>query len=187
MPTIVKKNQLIAVALVIVFLLPMILAQVFFTHPDWVSGKTNQGVLVKNQLMVTDFTKYPWPKETMKQWTLALFHPKTCDDSCQSTMTLLNNIRLATGKNQLRVARAIIQFAPQTTLKKLNMSKVNHLVVNKEKYQNEIQRHKELNFGIKSGTVYIISPEGQVVLAYPSLKKPKAVLKDLKKLLKVNA
>lgn len=181
-----KKTALVTIALIIIFALPILLAQLFFMHPNWVSSKTNRGILLRQKVTMTDLSQQSWPNNDFKQWTLALLYPSHCTRLCQRQLVTLNNIRKATGKNQLRVTRALIQFRQSPAPLIIKKTGINHWEISKKAFDTKMGQ-KTLPKVQTNGSVYIISPQGELVLAYPSLKQPKAILKDLKRLLKANA
>ena len=102
-----------------------------------------------------------------KKWQMIYISSQNCDQSCLKIKHNLNQIKIALGKNSLRV---VVVFPDNQMEKKL--SKLFYL-----RYQNK--------FTIVN-KIYLVDPEGNIFMYYPSDVNPMNILKDLKHLLEVS-
>ncbi len=128
------------------------------------SGSSNHGELLTANVQLAD-----WQQGDPKPWTIALNYPKNCLSICEKQLATLDNLYIALGKNQQKVAVALLTDTQQSA------AKWRRLAVNPE---------------LKAGDLYLVDHMGLVVLHYPYSDQPeqnrltqKGLLKDLKKLL----
>ena len=98
-----KKNKIAIIALVVVFVLPVILAKVALEN-DWFNkGATNQGELLTPPIdFSSDFAELP------PLWRLVYVLPEQCDAQCTNAIYALGQIHIALGKHMDRVEPLII-------------------------------------------------------------------------------
>ena len=153
-----NKNNKIIMLVVLVFIIPMVLSWVMYDYHKYFHFKTtNYGLLIKSPLVM--------PKT--KKWQMIYISSQNCDQSCLKIKHNLNQIKIALGKNSLRV---VVVFPDNQMEKKL--SKLFYL-----RYQNK--------FTIVN-KIYLVDPEGNIFMYYPSDVNPMNILKDLKHLLEVS-
>lgn len=108
-------------------------------------------------------------KNEAPKWYLARVANFNCDSNCQGQMYLLERLKIATGKNQLRVKTAMVALKP--------IQSQDTVVVTKKK-MNQIRQN------IHQDDILIIDPRGQIVMSYKGDVDPRKISQDLKKLLK---
>lgn len=145
-------------------LVPLIMAYLALKL-DWVpSAATNNG-----EFLTTEIKVKGWQGKEHKQWTIALNHPKQCQQACAEQLQALDNLYIALGKNQGKVDMVILGAAQQASTPWPQLAGIEELT---------------------PASLYLIDHMGLVVLQYPYHQEAqqnrliqKGLLKDLKKLL----
>jgi cytochrome oxidase Cu insertion factor (SCO1/SenC/PrrC family) len=116
------------------------------------------------------------------KWVLVTVDRLPCDDSCEKKLFLTRQVRVAQGRDQERVARLWLTqgaVAPGEKLQPL----VDQAVVARLAVEEDPAR----TFGATPlAHVYVIDPQGNLMMRFPSEPNPSRVIKDLQKLLRVN-
>lgn len=208
-----RQHPLLTMSLLILtFAGPIVGAKMLYAKRDSlkVHQKTNHGHLLQPSISLTTLTLYnkdgkkidnqthqyqlhlaPNATRTNGAWMLLLLYPKECDSNCEKGLYYLRQIRLATGKDRNRVERAIL-----TTRRQKKVSLKQHiknrfpgmrlLFTSSQGIQQVFSNLSDIPFSTTPGTLYLIDPFGNIVLAYPPNEKPTNVLIDLKKLLRIS-
>ncbi|WP_404342047.1 transmembrane cytochrome oxidase associated protein [Pseudoalteromonas mariniglutinosa] len=132
---------------------------------EWLpTGSSNYGHFLDREVRLDN-----WQKTEHKQWTIALNYPADCSLACEQQLAALSNLYIAVGKNQHKVAVAVLAEQPK------DAAPWQQLAVSKQ---------------LQGGDLYLVDHHGLVVLRYPFSADPqqnrlvqKGLLKDLKKLL----
>ena len=136
-------------------------------------GTTNNGAFVTPPLTLAEL-EIPTterPIATGEFWWLLTVVPAACETSCEETLHLLRQMHILLNKDSDRAVRGLLAAeAPAPAL---------------------LERYPALAFGrsaakdLEAG-VYIVDPLGNFVFKYPLEVDGSAMLKDLKRLLKVS-
>lgn len=145
-------------------LVPLVLAYLALKL-DWMpSTSTNNGEFLTTEVKIKD-----WKNSEHKQWTIALNHPKHCQQACAEQLQALDNLYIALGKNQGKVDMVILGATQQASSTWPQLAAIEELT---------------------PASLYLIDHMGLVVLQYPYREEPqqnrltqKGLLQDLKKLL----
>ncbi len=175
----VLRGRIILIALVLMFVLPVIVAKTVLVNHWYHSGVTNKGVLIEPR---TSFESLgldnPYQE---KQWQLAYVLPKVCDDFCQQQLYLLGQSHIALGKYQSRVSPVLL------------VAKDSDVGAIKTEPFNTITVRGEISQIVSDFEYVIVDPLGQLVMRYPKVEsqellvgQSKNVLADLRKLLKLS-
>ena len=120
-------------------------------------------------------------------WTLVEIADKSCADDCMKNVYKMRQIRLALGKDAYRVQRMVLS-EDFTNLEKImhdNPGTLFYRLVAESKAMLErFPDYIDGNILPISGRVYIIDPQGNLMMRYPHDMNPSLVLKDLRQLLK---
>lgn len=186
--------------LVIIFLLslaPVLAAVLVYFNPDWrPDGSNNYGQLVEPQrpmpavseLQLTTLDGKPFDLKSLKgKWLLAAADGGACPDACARKLFILRNSHASQGKNVERLARIwfITDDAPVPE-KVLEAYKGTTMVrVNPEQLQKFLT-----TMGVQAATpslalaepMWIIDPNGNLIMQYPAHAEPDKVRKDISKL-----
>ncbi len=145
-------------------LVPFVLAYLALKF-EWIpSAATNNGVFLSTEIKLKN-----WQNSEHKQWTIALNHPKQCQQACAEQLHALDNLYVALGKNQ---------------------GKVDMVILGSPQKQGSTWRQLAETAELEPASLYLIDHMGLVVLQYPYQQElqqnrlvQKGLLKDLKKLL----
>ncbi len=186
--------------LVLIFLLslaPVLAAVLVYFNPQWrPEGSVNYGQLVEPQrpmpvaadLQLTTLDGKPFDLNSLKgKWLLVAADGAACPDSCARKLFILRNSHASQGKNVERLARVwfITDDAPVPE-KVLEAYKGTTMVrVKPEQLQKYLT-----TMGVKAPTasealaepMWIIDPNGNLILQYPTDAEPEKVRKDISKL-----
>lgn len=197
-----KKYKLLL--LFFVFVSPFVIAWFMYQDRAVLQGKLgNHGQLLQPPISITQLQLTneqsqsidnttnqfntliaPSALRTNGQWLLMLFYPGLCDQICQQRLYYIRQIRTATDTNSERVERAILTYKVQdpNLIKLLSgpFAGTRHL------YAIRNQVIKVLKNTVQPGTIYIVDPLGNIVLAYPVSEKPENMLADLQRLLQAS-
>ncbi|AUI88439.1 cytochrome oxidase biogenesis cluster protein [Vibrio azureus] len=171
----VTKGRFALIALISLFVLPVIIAKLILSQGWYQPGATNRGKLVEPYTTLTELGQAsPYIK---KGWQLAYVLPSQCGNRCQQQLHLIKQSHIALGKYQERVIPII--WASENT-QKLNDS----IAV--------MEMNERLSQQVHVGQIVIVDPLGQLVMAYTTLGQDdlvqlnKDMLSDLRKLLKLS-
>jgi hypothetical protein len=176
------------VGLFVVFFGPVVLALVLnVAVPGWLPfGRVNQGELVSPPATVIPgairtVAGAPFGAEGGEvAWRLVHAGPVTCGEACAEALLKMRQARLALGKDATRVARWWLASGSPDPARVA--------VITRE--------HPGLNVGIAPrdsvllgappGSVQLVDPSGLLVLRYGPALGASAILKDLKRLLRIS-
>ena len=188
------------VPLVIIFLMslaPVLGAVLVYFNPQWrPEGSNNYGQLVQPQrpmpastdLALTTLDGKPFDLNSLKgKWLLVTADGAACPDSCARKLFILRNSHASQGKNVERLARVwfITDDAPVPE-KVLEAYKGTNMVrVRPEQLQKFLT-----TMGVQATSpsqalaepMWIIDPNGNLIMQYPAEAEPEKVRKDISKL-----
>ncbi len=198
--TIIRRNRITIVALIILFVLPILIAIWSFNNTGTIGFKTkNRGDLIQPARPlqpvvlenVSDHSKFEL--ETLKSnWTMLYFVSGTCDDNCFSDLVKIRQSRLAQGGELKRINRVIVLLDMQdnSVLALLNKEhKGSFIVTGKATELKNLTKQFEID-GAKpvreAHRIYLIDPLGNLMLKYEPEHTAGEIVKDLKRLLYVS-
>jgi len=183
-----QRKWTILIGLAAVFGLPLLLAWAMYHYqPFEERGGLAHGELLTpaQRLLVPDLRTlddHPVDRDLFRgKWTL-LYHAPAgdgetgCDADCRSLMDTLRRVRLAQGKSMRHVQRVLVEpaaAAPSSGGLDQGLDK-------------GLQVVKAEHWPLPAGSVYVIDPQGFLVLRYRPGFEPKGLLKDLQRLLRLS-
>jgi hypothetical protein len=111
--------------------------------------------------------------------------PGECTTLCKKNMYQLQQIHIATGKDQSRVLRVNLSFNRNKSAP-LEFPGILHLIANKQQFANFIVSLPTKTLALSVGAIYLVDPLGNVLMSYALDANPAGLLKDLKHLLGVS-
>ena len=191
-----KKNKIAIIALVVVFVLPVILAKVALEN-DWFNkAATNRGELLSPPIdFSSDFADLP------PLWRLVYVLPEKCDATCRNALYAMGQIHIALGKHMDRVEPLIITTnnSQLAALKVPDISPENgtEVVQGQHKALKTLQiPEKNVNEMFKSVSpngIFIVDTLNNGMLKHPlypekeqAVQASRDILLDIKKLLKLS-
>ena len=192
------QARLILLILVVLFVGPIIAAWVLYTHPAlWSPGKTtNYGELITpprpvdvGVLRRLDGTSLG-PDFLRGKWTLLYLGGARCGRQCRDTLYALRQIQLAQGKDVDRVQRLYVMTDDKSDERltlllkqypRMTIATSSGAVL--DKFLTPFGRRDEADI---TRRVYLVDPQGNLMMRYRRDADPKGVLRDLRHLLKIS-
>ncbi len=182
----VKKNlsRLAIVGLFALFIGPFALAWYLFNHHDSLTWSTvNHGTLITPTIKTTDLGLQG------QKWHILFLTDGACEQQCQHQQDLIIRLWLAMGKRKDQIIPEML-----TTFKEDN----HFLALSKKRFPDLIISYfpqdnlATLETQLSQDTLPTLSPEnfyladrrGHIMMAYAANTNPKAIISDLKRLIK---
>ena len=192
-----RNGRRTLVMIVLLFLAPVVLATSLYLSGWRPDGRGLQkGELVQParplsnaRLLTTDSVEYRL-HSARGYWLYVTFSQIPCNDICQNNLYKIQQVRLAQGKDAGRVQRAFIALAPSRDLRALE-ARYPGLAA----YSGTSAAVQSLarEFGSSLGTpldglerVYLVDPNGNLVISYSPDADPSDMRKDLARLLRLS-
>ena len=157
-------------------------------YPGWAPfGTSNRGALVEPARSLSAEGLRSADGEPLgaapfaERWTLVAVHGAGCGDACEHALVRMRQTRLALGKDADRLQGWLVVDEAAT-------APVRELV---ERYRGvrlleATQRWTAALGASAPGTVFLVDPQGYLVLRYDPSLADDAILKDLKRLLRIS-
>ena len=172
------KNKLSLLLITLLFIVPILLAFYFL---DKEKPSKNHGDLIQPPVKVTD---NPTLKQYEKFWTIVYQQSADCDKHCKQMLETIYRIRLTRGHNKDRIKLLAIHAGQKNIEIPANFS-----VIEQQSYQDGskldavFKKLSAQSLGNNEG-LYIIAPEGFLMMSYPHDFVPQDVIKDLSLMLR---
>lgn len=124
------------------------------------------------------------------KWTLVYVGDGGCDARCREALVLMRQTRLSLNDDMSRVQRVFLVTANCCDLAYLNREH-NGVITVRAEGQDAAALLKEFpQYGAtavaQAGRIYIVDPLGNLMMSYSPQARPKGLLEDLKKLLRLS-
>jgi len=176
--------------------LPFILALYFFYNPHLVSHLStgNNGTLINPPVVVpamqlnTIDGKTFDTKQLKDNWTLLMVASSQCDEKCIQNLFFLRQIRLAMGEDRSKIQRVMMLTDTEHTAalnKKLETYEGTITITGPKKDRAKLIKLLQVDETPLANRVFLVDPQGNLMMSYPANPPWKDVLKDLQHLLKI--
>ena len=164
---------------------PFVLATLafYFWQP---AGRTNTGEILLPKLLAITATTSDGKAFDVQQfggkWALAVVDTPVCGEACQQKLFAIRQLRTAQGRDQDRIERLWLLSAagsPATGLEPLTAGVTIAHAATADAVATMFGSNADQN-------IYLIDPQGHLMMRFPARAEPKLILKDLRKLLSVN-
>ena len=178
---------------------PLIAAWFWFAY---VSRNEGAGVSVNGDLIhpaapLEDFSlasaeNPAWGLDDIRgKWSMVYFASADCNESCETALYNMRQIRLSTGRRMERVQRVLVTPAWQQMQEKLeNASEGLHVIGGDNAaisgLLSQFEQAQSEMAACGEGCVYLVDPYGNLMMRFPPDLPPAKALKDLKHLLKIS-
>ncbi len=192
------RNKLTLIALCLIFLVPLGAAMYTYNSDKLFNRTTNRGILIQPPINMLSLPLSNPKGEAIKQpalrghWLYIYVSPRACGKTCQQNLYNIRQIRTAIGKDQGRVRRAILTFTGTVKDNTLNNLLKNdykgtaHFEISRSRFANLIEHLPSAKLALTTGYLYLVDPQGNLMMGYAPGAKPADILKDLEKLLKIS-
>jgi cytochrome oxidase Cu insertion factor (SCO1/SenC/PrrC family) len=200
-----RRNRRIFIILILVFALPYLAAYLFYQVRDniEVGRQTNYGQLVQPLRPLGDFDIERLDATAIERadlagkWLLITVNGQTCGPDCQRNLYNLRQVRRALAEDRRRIERLLVLTDnpdPDGLRKILKDYPDMHTMTGPGDSLDHIttilntntQTSTGTGTGTISGRIFIVDPNGDLMMEYPADADPVGILKDLKRLLKLS-
>jgi hypothetical protein len=171
--------QLILILAVVIA--PMILASAMYQWRFWVpETRSYHGELIGNgqsraDLGIADATE--------SRWQLLVTVPQACDSACKELVFLARQIHIGLNRDVSRASHALAVAQPLAADYDAQLQREYPQLT---RYQLELEAYGKTAGATKGAQLWIVDPHGNLVLRYDATSKGKAILNDLRHLLKIS-
>jgi cytochrome oxidase Cu insertion factor (SCO1/SenC/PrrC family) len=211
-PNAAIKNRKAAIAMMVVFLAPVLIAYILLNTGIYQSfGTSNRGVLLDPPMNITelqwsDDQQTPISTKVLSaNWWLVYHMPETCTEVCEQRLLQLRQTVQTLGPEAHRV-KPLVVIEPTSDLNTLKVwrDQLSHIkkeyliaqsaqATNPDKQGSSEAFFKGSQPKLADGGLYIVDPMGFAMLYYApvtgaedAISQAKSLIKDLKYLLKVS-
>jgi len=181
-----KSKKITAVALILVFILPVIFAKLALENDWFDKGSTNKGQLLDPIIEAGDLFIIEGEEP---HWRLAYVVPTTCDEACENAIFSISQVRTAVGREMDRVDAVFIVTENSDLKAVTNLETNNYGKLLKTDINNVNNLFKQAG----NNGIFLVDTLGNVVLKFnTTLERDQAImdsrdiLADLRKLLKLS-
>ena len=183
--------------LVFIFFVPLVTAFVVYYGFGWrPAGTTNKGDLISPARpletgVLLDAQDQQLDENLLKgKWSLIYIGDGQCDARCREALTLIRQSRLALNDDASRVQRIFFSTAHCCDLQYLRTEHEGVITARVEEASERAMLEKFPRYNDvpveTAGRIYIVDPLGNLMMSYAPDAPPKALLEDLRKLLKLS-
>ena len=192
-----KKNKIIIIVIVLVFITPSTLSWYVFNHTNFLEsrGASNYGQIITPPIQLEDLSLIdPLNAERNNtlhgKWSM-IYVAESCDEICMENVYRMRQIHMGIGKYSLRVQKVLFLTNQHPgELSKLFINYAGQQVISTDSVDLDALlgkfRSEKIITPTKAGHIYISDPLGNLMMSYPPEINPKGILKDLKKLLRAS-
>lgn len=173
------------------FFIPVMLAWLLnIETPAWLpSARTNHGDLIQPPLSfpladLRTVDARPLPTQFLQgKWSLVSIQRTSCLADCDRTVYRSRQVRYALGKDMDRIQRVLVTALSNVreTAKKVQKYDGNVSVVAAE--PEWFERASFVRAGVE---IYLVDPQGYLILTYARTADPSGLISDLERLLKIS-
>lgn len=157
-----NRSTIAGIGLLLVFGIPLVGSYLLYMFREHVQfNSCCHGILFSPPLAIQEFddSSLFMDPSSLHKWQMVVLSPDVCDDACQVLQTKYDAIHIALGKDKDRVYKYSVS--------------INKLIPSLESIKKE-------------PGIYIIDPKGWLILFYPASVKPKDILTDIRRLLRLS-
>ena len=186
------KHRIKFVALILVFLSPFIAGWLAFYVFEIRPESSHYGNLVQpvrplNFPNVLSVDQRELSRQFWNKWTFVIIDNQGCQQQCRQNLYYLRQMRIALGRDIERVQNVLLLPQPAGA-DFINFLKEYPALTVIDNVHSNIMQQFELE-GVSLGEspmIYLIDPAGNLMMTFPAINKPKSILSDLRRLLKVS-
>lgn len=183
--------------LVVIFFVPLVTAFVVYYGFGWrPAGTTNKGDLISPARplepgVLLDAQDQQLDESLLKgKWSLVYIGGGECDARCREALTLIRQSRLALNDDASRVQRIFLVTEDCCDLNYLRTEHEGLITARVEEAAERALLEKFPRYDAvpveNAGRIYIVDPLGNLMMSYSPNAPQKALLEDLRKLLKLS-
>jgi len=166
------RQVMVPVALAAIFAAPMLMAWAVYRNADWHPhrGLQHGELLLPLQPLNASID----PATFRGRWTLLYHSGDHCAADCRQLLAALQRVRLAQGQAMARVQRVLVLTQPPGADEASELADGGH----------DLRVVSTRHWPLPPAWVYLLDPQGNMVMRYRPGFEPRGLLKDLQRLLK---
>lgn len=182
-----RRSRLALIGLAALFFVPLALSFFLYYGTSWrPDGGTQHGELISPprplpEVALPGSGGAPFLRE---RWHLVQLSDGPCDADCRATLVTTRQVRLALDKDVARVARVLLSRGVPVSDDTLASQHPDLVLA--APAGGEGERLLAAFPGMPAGGVFIVDPLGNLMMSYPGDVRPKDLLADLERLLKLS-
>jgi cytochrome oxidase Cu insertion factor (SCO1/SenC/PrrC family) len=190
------RSRLTLIAIFLVFLSPVLASWIYFNFAENPSQKNNGELYHPARTLLPeleiDLVASNYQDETLQGfWTLLYVSDGDCTAECLQLLDQLNRVRLSTGKNMRRVRLLFLSGSDSDAQNAEKIGKAFPGAIGRLDQKNIEVARKQLNISDNAeedvyGWVYLVDPNGNLVLRYVKTDDPILIRRDLARLLRAS-
>ncbi len=188
-----RKNRNIILITMIIFALPVVVSTTLYMTGWRPSGTVNYGTLITPAKLLEDRTLQELDGKAIKlsqlrgKWTMFYFGPSACDEPCAKQLFFMRQTHLSLGRDFDRMQRVfVLQDDKSAATLNDRFKDYEGMIILKDEPESVLAMQKE--FGAdeiqEKENIFLVDPQGFLMMRYMPDSDPKAVRKDLDRLLK---
>ncbi len=190
-----KSNRRKLVMVLVVFSLPVVAATLMYLSGWKPAATVNHGELIQPVRLIEDRTMQALDGKAVKfselhgKWTMVYFDSASCAEECMKQLYVMRQTHISQGKDQERVQRVFI-LTDDKAIDNLAAKLSDYAGMQVWKGDKTVLSKLALEFGMESEAVtagraiYLIDPQGNLMMRYVAGIDPAGIRKDLVRLLK---
>jgi hypothetical protein len=196
-----RRQRRILIGVALMFFAPLALSFYFYYGKFWhPGGRVNAGELIDPvrpvPALALPLASPPLgtgaaqtdPQFLKGKWTLLYRHNGHCDDECRKHLYDTRQVRLALDREMNRVQRVFIGDSDCCDLKELLASHPDLIAIRAGAADEPLLALlPERSGALNSHRVYLIDPLGNLMMFYAADAKPRGMLEDMKRLLRLSS
>ncbi len=176
-----RRGRLQLILILAVVIGPMILASAMYQWRFWVpETRSYHGELIGTGQTRIDLGVVG-AEET--RWQLLVTVPEVCDAGCKELVFLARQVHIGLNRDVGRAAHGLATAQPLTADYDAQLRREYPQL---SRYQLQLPTYGEIAGKASGAQLWIVDPRGNLVLRYDASSKGKAILKDLRHLLKIS-
>jgi cytochrome oxidase Cu insertion factor (SCO1/SenC/PrrC family) len=191
----VRRQRRILIGVALMFFAPLGLSFYLYYGKSWhPGGHVNAGELIQPArplplLALPLLSTGETPPQFLKgKWTFLYLQHGPCDEECRRHLYDMRQVRLALDREMTRVQRVFIGDGDCCDLQELKAAHPDLIAVRAsaadEPLLDLLPNHE---VAVNSHRVYLIDPLGNLMMFYTPEAKPKGMLDDMKRLLRLSS
>ena len=159
---------------------PMLLATGMYKLQFWVpEGRSYHGELIGNGQTRADLGV----QADEERWQMLVTAPKDCAVDCQQLVYLARQIQIGLNRETARASHGLALAEPLPAEYDATLKREYPQL---GRYQLDLQAYDKAAEAVPGAQLWLVDPHGNLVLRYPAGSKGKAILDDLRYLLKIS-
>ena len=120
------------------------------------------------------------------KWTYVLYLEDRCNLDCEAALFKIRQTSLATGREAVRVQSLMVMGSTHGEIVDEAILKRNPKIVFGELEELKITDEVAIKENLQPNVIYLVDPNGNLMMKYDATATSKGMLKDIKKLLKLS-